>query len=81
MKTKSDSSCELPCSYCGHVAGVVFVHGHYQCNHCKQNVVPCCNGEQESDELLSKRVNALKDLKSVIREIDNEELRSPVKKK
>ena len=25
---------------------LVFVHGHYQCAHCGNNIRPCCEGEQ-----------------------------------
>lgn len=35
------------CPYCAHHGGFVYVHGHYQCKHCHQNVMPCCSGEQE----------------------------------
>lgn len=37
------------CPYCHSHAGFDYVHGHYQCKVCKQNVMPCCGGEQESD--------------------------------
>jgi hypothetical protein len=33
------------CGFCGHVATMIWVHGHYQCSHCRQITVPCCNGE------------------------------------
>lgn len=36
------------CPYCNSPAGFDYVHGHYQCKVCKQNVMPCCGGEQES---------------------------------
>ncbi len=35
---------QAPCPFCGQFAGYVFVHGHYQCNNCGQNVMPCCEG-------------------------------------
>lgn len=35
------------CPYCNCNAPFVYVHGHYQCVACKQNVMPCCGGEQE----------------------------------
>jgi hypothetical protein len=35
------------CPYCGSTKGFVYVHGHYQCRVCNQNVMPCCGGEQE----------------------------------
>lgn len=35
------------CPYCGFQEGFVYVHGHYQCKRCHQNVMPCCGGEQE----------------------------------
>jgi hypothetical protein len=34
------------CPYCGFQGGFVYVHGHYQCKRCHQNVMPCCSGEQ-----------------------------------
>lgn len=36
------------CPYCGSTKGFVYVHGHYQCQVCSQNVMPCCGGEQET---------------------------------
>lgn len=35
---------QAPCPFCGQFAGYVFVHGHYQCANCGQNVIPCCEG-------------------------------------
>lgn len=35
------------CPYCGNDKGFVYVHGHYQCTRCNNNVMPCCGGEQE----------------------------------
>lgn len=32
------------CFNCGHVAPIIWVHGHGQCAHCKMNVAPCCDG-------------------------------------
>jgi hypothetical protein len=37
------------CPYCGNTSGFVYVHGHYQCKQCNNNVMPCCGGEQELD--------------------------------
>ena len=37
------------CPYCGNTNGFIYVHGHYQCKVCNQNVMPCCGGEQESE--------------------------------
>ncbi|NUM82462.1 hypothetical protein HUU42_16830 [bacterium] len=33
------------CPFCRANAGFVFVHGHYQCIHCKNVMVRCCEGE------------------------------------
>lgn len=33
------------CMFCGQVAEMIYVHGHYQCSRCHQVTVPCCNGE------------------------------------
>jgi hypothetical protein len=35
------------CPYCVNSFGFVYIHGHYQCKRCHQNVMPCCGGEQE----------------------------------
>ena len=48
------------CPYCGSAQGFVYVHGHYQCQVCKQNVMPCCGGEQQQDE---KPLNPVQDKK------------------
>jgi hypothetical protein len=37
------------CPYCGFQGGFIYIHGHYQCKRCHQNVMPCCSGEQEND--------------------------------
>ncbi len=37
------------CPYCGSIVGFVYVHGHYQCKQCNQNVLPCCGGEQSEN--------------------------------
>jgi hypothetical protein len=43
------------CPYCKELTGVVNVHGHYQCEHCKKNMEECCTGEQQNNlETLSK---------------------------
>ena len=36
---------EQLCEYCGYYGEMIFVHSHYQCPRCKNNVVPCCEGE------------------------------------
>lgn len=33
------------CPVCLSKKGTIFVHGHYQCLECKQNIYPCCSGE------------------------------------
>jgi hypothetical protein len=33
------------CPYCHSPSGFVYVHGHYQCHSCGNNVNPCCGGE------------------------------------
>ncbi|MCU0423247.1 MAG: hypothetical protein MUC81_10590 [Bacteroidia bacterium] len=38
------------CPYCGNTSGFVYVHGHYQCKRCCQNVMPCCSGEQAPEQ-------------------------------
>ncbi len=34
------------CPYCSEEARLEYVHGHYQCSHCKSVVVDCCSGEK-----------------------------------
>jgi len=34
------------CGYCGFWGEMIFVHSHYQCPQCKNNISPCCEGEQ-----------------------------------
>ncbi len=36
------------CPYCNSQTGFDYVHSHYQCKRCKQNVMPCCGGEVET---------------------------------
>lgn len=53
---------QVPCPFCGQFAGYVFVHGHYQCANCGQNVVPCCEGsgrQLRSGGLMHFILNAL----------------------
>ena len=35
------------CLRCGRETNYVFVHGHYQCILCGQNIDECCTGEKE----------------------------------
>ena len=37
------------CPYCGNNSGFIYIHGHYQCKQCNQNVMPCCGGEQDHE--------------------------------
>jgi DNA-directed RNA polymerase subunit RPC12/RpoP len=49
------------CPYCSSSKGFVYIHGHYQCVVCNQNVMPCCGGEQEvisNSELIEPTVNS-----------------------
>lgn len=54
--TKTDDTNSQPnsifgfqvCPYCNNHTGYDYVHGHYQCKRCKQNVMPCCGGEAEN---------------------------------
>ena len=36
---------ENRCLYCGHVAELIWVHGHGQCSNCGINTEECCRGE------------------------------------
>jgi hypothetical protein len=46
------------CYFCGQLATMVWVHGHYQCSHCRQITVPCCNGETAVNIVASTGVDA-----------------------
>lgn len=35
------------CLFCGQSHGFVFVHGHYQCQACKNVQVRCCEGSSD----------------------------------
>jgi len=37
------------CGYCGFHGAMVFVHSHYQCPVCHNNIMPCCEGEFADD--------------------------------
>jgi len=45
------------CEHCGTLTYHVYVHGHYQCNHCKVNTDPCCSGEQNQNKEDSPRLS------------------------
>lgn len=32
------------CLYCAYEGVLIFVHGHYQCQNCRSNIIPCCDG-------------------------------------
>lgn len=38
------SNGELTC-LCGYRGPLIWVHGHYQCPSCGQNVLPCCEAQ------------------------------------
>jgi hypothetical protein len=46
------------CIICGHLAEMVWIHGHYQCSRCHQVTVPCCNGETAQHDPSLQRVGA-----------------------
>jgi hypothetical protein len=46
------------CGYCGFSGEMVFVHSHYQCPVCHNNIMPCCEGEF-ADDLEEERRNLL----------------------
>jgi hypothetical protein len=33
------------CHFCGYPLQLIHVHGHYQCNVCGTNALPCCDGD------------------------------------
>ena len=34
------------CPSCCRPTVVIYVHGHCQCQHCRVNIDPCCQGDQ-----------------------------------
>ncbi|MFY9341865.1 MAG: hypothetical protein WAT39_05220 [Planctomycetota bacterium] len=46
---------KVRCSYCGHEAATVPVHGHGQCERCGTNLEPCCGGADALDEAAATR--------------------------
>ncbi len=40
----------IHCPYCGRISGLVWVHGHAQCEACGTNVDECCRGEQAPED-------------------------------
>jgi polyphenol oxidase len=53
------------CSACGHVAGLVHVHGHAQCERCGVNTFPCCQPDDSGEERCGPVVLAAKNLAHV----------------
>ena len=41
----TDWSFDHHCRWCHEDAGVVWLHGHAQCLHCRTNIDPCCSGD------------------------------------
>ena len=60
------------CGYCGFYGEMVFVHSHYQCPRCKNNIAPCCEGEtaDENPEDTQRKVNSTKNAGQEKPEID-----------
>jgi hypothetical protein len=48
------------CVFCGHVAELVYVHGHYQCPVCKTNAMPCCDSDNCDTNALLKNNEGFK---------------------
>jgi len=42
LKKTSDDSI---CPYCSQKTYLIWIHGHYQCVHCKNVVLSCCEGK------------------------------------
>jgi hypothetical protein len=34
------------CTWCHRTTRPIWVHGHMQCEHCKINIAPCCDGDE-----------------------------------
>jgi len=39
------SLCHVNCNWCGRPTRPIWVHGHAQCEHCRINIEPCCEGD------------------------------------
>lgn len=44
-REKSDSP-EIICPVCNRNTVIIWVHGHYQCQKCKNVFISCCDGSQ-----------------------------------
>jgi len=44
---------QVKCIFCGANVQLVHVHGHYQCPACKTNALPCCDGDNCGNFLLT----------------------------
>ncbi len=60
------------CAFCGTVVQLIFIHGHYQCPVCGNNVLPCCEGESEnpadnSEQLMKKENKNIDSVKNTIK--------------
>lgn len=63
---------EMFCGYCGYYGEMVFVHSHYQCPRCKNNIAPCCEGENfvEEEEDLDEQNKKSKEAEKELPESD-----------
>ena len=39
------------CEWCGFVGAPIEAHGHGACQRCKNNISPCCEGENVQKEI------------------------------
>lgn len=44
---------QTTCLFCGNIINLVYVHGHFQCPVCKTNALPCCDGDNCTNQYLA----------------------------
>jgi hypothetical protein len=48
------------CNWCGFLGAPVEVHGHVQCQQCRTNIDPCCQGETEGQKNITRVQEGMK---------------------
>ncbi len=49
------------CNRCGHEGDPIYVHGHYQCELCKQVLDDCCQGERSQEKTTKEELIPARD--------------------
>ena len=48
------------CEWCGFVGAPIEAHGHGSCQQCKNNISPCCEGENIKNDNLTRLQEGMK---------------------